>query len=339
MEIKSKKSMINMSKANIVNLLSILLLVGCIMCLTLGAISTRISSILGRYFYGPCIILCIILVLNKRQLNTKMIMCTCIVLAFVTTRTTVTYFNRIYANENIFGSKVKSVNVDNYNDAEWENGFSKDSKKFILRKESNKDIDDYRLLIGREILGQNKATYITDVHENESKGYVYVQMNRKMNKKRKQVRLGDNYIAESYNLGSLDNTLENIEGGNIAQSIKVKKTGKIAGCQLLVGTYVQSQYKANIKYIISTQSDGKVISEGNVIVEDIEDNTYMTIYFDKPISVKKNELLLFTFEITNDQDLPITVYTSLENKYADGSAYVNQIEATEQDMKLKIIHN
>ena len=341
MEIKNKKSIENISKVNIVNVLSMLLLIGCFMCLTVGTISTRICSIRGRYFYGPCIILCIILVLNKRWLNTKMIICTCIVLSLVTTRTIVTYFNRIYTNENVFGSKVKSVNVDNYNDAEWENGFSKDSKKFILKKENNKDIEDYRLLIGREILGQQKATYVTDVAENKSKGYVYVQTNREMSQEMSEgaIRLGDNYVSESYNVGSLDNTLENIEGGNIAQSVKVKKTGKIAGCQLLVGTYAQSKYKANIKYTISTQSDGKVISEGNVIVEDIGDNSYMTVYFDTPISAQKNELLLFAFEISNDQDLPITVYTSLENKYVDGSAYVNQIEAMEQDMKLKIIHN
>lgn len=327
----------SMPKVEVINFWCAILLILAIVCLAAGTIFTRINAIIGRYFYPVCIVIIILLLtsnVNSKKIKLYTVYTFVLILTIITTKAFVTFTDRIFTNENLYGSHVTNIVMSDITDDNWNHGVSWDGQKLLI----NNNGANYSILSGRAIsLGDQKSIIIRPEENGE---YVYLHLTNAIDAKRVDtniVKLGSTIQNIPYNTDA-DILLEGIEDKPICQEITIKENVTLTGFQVQLATYWDTNYDAFINYKLS-DSHGNVILEGDSYIENIADNAYTTISLTEPIQVQENEILRWTFTIDNSENKPIAVYVTQNDMYSDGTLYFNNEEKSELDICFKLCVN
>lgn len=315
-----------------------ILIVSAIGCLSAGSIFTHINSLRGRYFYPTCVAI-IILLLTSNADNKRIRQytgCTFIlILTIITTRAFVTFTDRVFTNENLFGIRATDISMLDITDNNWNHGVSWDGQTLLMDNNGF----DYSMLVGRAISLDNQKSIINRSEEHGE--YIYIYLTSGIDAKRVNTNIAklEGSISQEvpYNTNA-DFFLEGIEGNSICQEITIKKDATLTGFQVQFATYCDTNYSASVNYQLS-DSHENIISEGSNYIENIDDNAYATILLTDPIHVKENDRLRWTFTIDNSEDKPIAIYVTQNDTYSDGTLYFNNEEKKDLDICFKLCVN
>ena len=204
----------------------------------------------------------------------------------------------------------------------------------------NKDkLENYNFLIGHVVYNDEDSaiiTGITNIGDINNERYIYLIANRHMEGNNNIINIGKYCKEYNYNTGATDVITDNIEGHNVAQSLKMKTTGKVWGCKLNLSTYACEKYNATVKYNIKNEN-GCLLQEGYAVADNIEDNKYSTVYFEEPIEVYKDQVIMLSFVYDNDKNYPLSMKVSDNDSYEDGTMYLDEKELEGKDMGIKIL--
>ena len=325
------------------NIVYVSLVICCLLCLTTGTVVTRIISIRGRYLYGPGISVILLLIINNESIpkKTKRVVSVFLIIAIgvLTTRVMITFTDRVYSYEHLYGKNIHTLELFDLTDEYWTHGYSNKDNVLLLESEH---VSDYSSLVGRSVSNGTDHAVITGISEHQSvdaNNYVWLYTSQKMdsnNKNSNTINIGSYCPTVRYNMGKPVSILDNIEEASVSQSMIIKEKSIIYGFSLNLITYYAKDYSAQVFYSI-TDSSATVIQEGIILLSDIQDNSYSTFYLEEPICVENNESIAIMLKYDNPDDLPLTMRVSDNDSYPDGSLYVDGKEQTGQDLLFRLI--
>lgn len=303
------------TKLNIIFVVSIL---GCLACLIMGTISTSINSVHGRYFYGLSVVIILMMVLNVEKLNTRIKnyikMTMIIALAVVMTRTLNICFDNYFMQENLFASDVKNVQIIS--------SLSKDKTICIPYRESDK-YKSYQILQGHVVYYGNQETIVnsvSDVKQGESLKYIELGIKDTVQgiEQGETLSVGKKISEIKYN--DTDDMINNIEGQEIKQSVGIPQSGELWGFSINLATYCSPQYNADLEYAIYDSNQNLMLLKQKTRLE-IDDNSYVQVYFDKPLEVSKDDRIYIQIKFSNLESKPLAVMTA--DAKLDDEMYIN----------------
>lgn len=314
------------------NVMFIVCLLSCFACLIMGTLSTKVNSIRGRYFYGPCIIFIYLIVANGWNLEAqfykkyiKIIMV--ITSAVLMTRAVNVYLNNYYTQENLFASNVKNVEIISE--------LSNDKLICIPYTEADK-YKSYDVLQGHLIYCGNQKAIITSVSDVKSEGtqqYIELGVNCSMQNinDEKTLRIGRKISEIKYNV--VNDLLENVEDQEMNQLIEIPENGELYGFSICLSTYCISDYIADVDYTIYDSNQNVLLTEKNNMLK-IDDNSYSKVEFDKPINVKRGEKIYISVKYNNLEDKPLAVRVA--NANSGETLYINNESVLEKTLGLRL---
>lgn len=320
---------------DIVKIICVALLISTMLLLVSGAISTKLPSIKGRYLYGSsiAIIFLFLCYYDKLTQNIKLYLglIGIIIITIAETRCITTLMDKVFTNEKIYASKMYELELCDLTDSNWNHGVGRFAPCLLV----NNDGLNYNALVGRYLEISDQEALVQSIQEHGD--CVWIILNKSIdadNVDSNIVKLENMYEETPVNTTVTANE-SNIEQQEVCQKIMVDSNGKIVGFEVMLGTYCDTDYDALVYYKILTNTN-TVLTEGKQILENIADNTYASIYFDRPVSIQKNEEISIYFTIDNEVDKPIAMYISENDMYMDGELYINGSEMTGKDAVLKI---
>ena len=327
-----------------INIICLLIMCGCVFCLIMGTISTKIDALRGRYFYGPCVALAFLIIINVTQPLTKDVQraiysIAIISIGIVFTRNIVMYTDRIYTDNHLYSNNVKKIELYNLSDTNWRHGYSISNNCLLIRLEKSDSVENYNALIGHIVSNDIDSAIIigvTDTGIVNDERYIYLLTNKHMDGDSNTLNIGKYCKKYNYNTGATDTITDNIEEYEVAQTLKIKKTGRVWGCEINLATYAHENYDATVRYKIKDE-DGYLMQDGYTEIENIVDNEYSTIYFDEPIEVYKNQVIMLSFIYDNDKNYPLSLKVSDNDSYKEGAMYLEGKEMEGKDMGIKIL--
>ncbi len=328
-----------MNKRDAIHFGCAMLLVFAAVCLVAGTISTKLCSVRGRYFYAPCIVIVILLLIEfeegEERIRKYVYFILIAVAAIGVTRNLITFTDKVFKNQGLYGVGVSQIGMEDIVDKNWNHGVARGGEYLLVAQDGS----NYKLLIGRHVILGDQESIIQNIR-NEGE-YVYLILRKKIDAKFVEsniVRLGELYESNSYNTEGDITIIENIEGQEVAQEISIKEDGLVIGFEIQLGTYNDTDYDASVNYRI-TDIGGNVVTDGNQYIEDVVNDKYAEIYFDRPIEVKKDSMLLLSFTIDNGENKPLAAYITQDDAYPDGKLYLDNKERVDQDIRFKLWTN
>lgn len=319
----------------LVNIICVALIISAMLCLIAGSISTKMHSIRGRYIYGPSIVFVFLFLFYYdkilKNIRPYFLLAGVLIIAIAETRCVTSFTDRVFRNEKVYASAMYELELHDLTDSNWNHGVGRFGPSLL----ADNDGSNYNVLIGRYLEISDQGALIQSIQEDGD--YVWITLNKSIDADTVNsniVKLENMYEENSVNTTVTDNE-GNIEQQEVCQKIMTNSNGKIAGFEVMLGTYCDADYDALVHYKVLTDTD-TVLMEGEQALENIADNAYTSIYFDRPISVHKNEKLSICFSIDNEADKQIALYTSKNDMYQDGELYINGCELAGKDAVLKI---
>lgn len=331
-----------------VNIICVILIISCIFCLAMGTISTKIVSLRGRYFYGPCIVFVVLLVLNNEfftETLSKYILLICIIaVGIVANRHVNTYVDRVYTHECLFASEVNEIELADLTDDSWQHGYSRNGNSLLVEVNEMNKRDDFQILIDHPISNGHSYATITKVSDKYvvgEKEYIELYTNVHLD----ATISDDNHLIvkracslKNYNIGQIGFYLNSMEEQEISQTLQIKDDCSVWGIEVLLGTYGVENYSALVSYKIMDET-GNEIKCSQQKLDLIQDTEYSRIYFDAPVEMKKGEKVKLSFIYDNDENLPITLGVSKHNTYPEGELYISGSKKKKLDMGIKLLVN
>lgn len=329
-----------------INIICAAMLGACCAVLIAGTISTKICSIRGRYIYAASVALVIMCLVNRKVLSGGA-KCLAMILSltaftFSAARVSFQSLTNAFTNEQLFGSHVSRLELCSLTDDNWLNGYSR-TDNILLLEVSPDNTDNYGLLTGRRISNRNGSAVITrvsDIMIFDGISYIWLYTSNAMTPDVEStvISLGENVRSISYNSNKLKivNELLNIEGSHISQSLKVKDNCEIWGIEMIMATHCVPDYNAELYYSLA-DADNNIIGSGTVFVDNMADNSAVKIYFDGPISVRKDEQVTLELDFDNSSDQLLAVYSTTNDEYEEGELFINGAEQKDIDMGFRLL--
>ena len=237
-----------------------------------------------------------------------------IALTVVMTRTLNTCFDNYFMQENLFASEVKNVQIIS--------SLSKDKTICIPYRESDK-YKSYQILQGHVVYYGNQETIVnsvSDVKQGESLKYIELGIKDTVQgiEQGETLSVGKKISEIKYN--DADDMINNIEGQEIKQSVGIPQSGELWGFSINLATYCSPQYNADLEYAIYDSNQNLMLLKQKTRLE-IDDNSYVQIYFDKPIEVSKDDRIYIQIKFSNLESKPLAVMTA--DAKLDDEMYIN----------------
>ncbi len=320
----------------VINVSCISVILIAVIVLVCGSIVSTILAVRGRYLY-PVIPAFSVLALNnidsiKSKLTKKTLKASALVmLAFVSVDVFSGMIFKAMKYQNWQSDGAVGFVVSDVTDNNWKNGVFFDGRKILLDYSPR---IDYSLLKGRVFVCNGEYAWI---ERDERVGkYEYLYLKNKVDPQKitgitwKNV---DNYSLKRYNFYGDQFPLGKINGSTLSQSFEVKSADSLLGFSVIMATYGQPPLTVNVDYKIVDSNYGSVVAKGQRVLEGVNDNQWVDILFQKPVSVKKDGKYRIEFTLNNSEDKMLTVYAIRNNVYKGGELTAD-IPGLEKDIDL-----
>lgn len=331
-----------------INGICLCLLFGGCAVLTVGTVLTKIDSVRGRYFYGPCAAVLFLFLLNEQILFSKKdIKKYCyaflvIVIGIVVTRDVTTFLNRFYEDNHLYGSNIQTIKLCDLNNADWLHGYARNGNTLLVQITDENKTANYKALIGHSVSDGMNTAVLTDVSEpfEENSGkYIHLTASSHLdgaNAETAVLNVGRYCSVEDYNSEDSNGIYEEVEGKEFTQSMVMKKSGDLCGFSGFFGTYFVSDYRADVTYTVKDEQ-GDVLQNGILMTTGMSDNSFYTFYFAEPIHVSREQKLSISIKCDSKEDAPLALRITTNDSYVDGAFGINGNEKTGEDAVFKLI--
>ena len=330
------------------NCIGTMLILACFATLTAGTISSRINALRGRYFYALNILIIMLIVLNikpksKSTIRKYAYLLCIIVLGIVNTKVSTSMIDRVYASNHVYASRVNSLELRDVTNDKWTHGYANRGNYLLIGVNDKNCTCNYKALEGHIVSNGTSEAIVTEVSDmdTDSHGsrYVLIKTDKHIDTgtcKNNRLYIGKYCRHLNYNTVPFLANLGDIEGKEAVQQLKIKDDGTVYGCDINFGIYGETNFEVLIQCKVSNDS-GEVIEEFSVKENIIEDNEYLSIYFEKPIKVKRDQIISIGLRCNNAEDLPISINATKNNFYKDGQLRIDGEKVKKKDMRFKLI--
>lgn len=313
----------------------IILLLSAVLCLLAGTLSTKICSIRGRYLYGPCIVLVLLLQIKDNCLSAGqkrwLALFFVAAIAVASARFTITYADMYFSNEQLFGRNVEQIECEDITDESWVHGVMRNGQVVVV----NNDGRNFAALKNRQVRIADEDCVIEEIQYHGQ--YLWLVLNRAINISRVEnnlVFVGD--PAEKIAFGVSETIIPDVNGVQVMQEVRLQENRRIIGFSAMYGTYLNPEYDSNIRYTV-TDAKGNILTEGTAAFDNMVDNAYVTVHFEQVVAVMPEEMIRICFTLEGDAGKPIALYASEDNSSIDGNLYLGEELVPELDVSLVLI--
>lgn len=320
----------------IINISCIAIILSAFVVLILGSLASSLNSILSRYMYPVIPAICLLILNNKDNcllINIKkpLKIAAMVMLAFVSADVVSGLVNKTMSYRDLLSDGAAGFKVSDLEDSYWRNGIFFDGRRILLDYSPS---TDYSLFLGRVFSCNGEYAWIDRAERVGQYEYLYLKNKLDQHKiTNKTWSNVDNYSLKRYNFYGDQFGIGKINGSTLSQSFIVKSADSLLGFSVIMATYGQPPLTVNVDYKIVDSNNGSVVAKGQRVLEGVNDNQWVDVLFQKPVSVKKDGKYRIEFTLNNSEDKMLTVYAIRNNVYKDGELTAD-IPGLEKDIDL-----
>lgn len=328
----------------IVNVTCVAVILMTVAVLVSGSIVSSILAVRGRYFYPMIPALCLLMLNNKdciRQIAVKHILkaSAIVMLAFVSVDVFSGVIYRTMDYQNWLSDGVAVLSASDLTDNNWKKGVLADGKRILLDYSPNMD---YSLLRGRVFVNNGEYAWVD--REARAGKYEHLYLKNSIDQQKindtKWLNL-DKFSLKKYNFGGDRISVGAVNGLPLSQSFTAKACDSLIGFSVEVATYAQPNLSLAVDYKLIDSNGESILTKGVRHLEGINDNQWVEILFDRPVSVKKNSKYRIEFSLNTNNGKSVTVYAVRNDAYSDGEfqADIAGLDKNSMDLTFGLIQN